>query len=124
MTCNENMIPPSPTIAFYRGDTVDVPVIFELGGPEPYVMQPGDELLFVCFHGQQEVFRVSMTDADQQEDGSIQLVITPALTEHLRPDTYSYEVELLTAAGDKHTAGDGRLILIADRITPEVRADG
>jgi len=123
MSCYENMITTSPTLAFYRGDTVSVPLTFEIGGAEPYIMQPGDELLFVCFRGDQALFRVKMTEADQLEDGSILLVITPEQTENLRPDTYNYEAELLTATGEKHTAGDGKLKLIADRITPEVRAD-
>lgn len=123
MICYENMITTSPLLAFYRGDTVRVPLTFEVGGADPYVMQPGDELLFVCFRGSQALFRVRMTDADQSEDGSILLVIPSAATENLRPDTYSYEAELLTASGEKYTAGNGTLMLIADKITPEVRAD-
>jgi hypothetical protein len=123
MVCYENMLISSPMLAFYRGDTVRVPLTFEVGGADPYVMQPGDELLFVCFRGNQALFRVKMTDADQLDDGSIQLVIASTQTENLRPDTYSYEVELLTASGEKHTAGNGTLMLIADKITPEVRAD-
>lgn len=123
MNCFENMITTSPTLAFYRGDTVNVPVTFELSEAEPYVMQPGDELLFVCFRGPQVMFRVAMTAADQNEDGSIMLTIPPGATENMRPDMYDYEVELVAATGETHTAGNGKLMLIADRITPEVRAD-
>lgn len=123
MNCFENMITTAPTLAFYRGDTVHVPVTFELIPGQPYLMEEGDSLLFAAFHGNQEMFRVEMTGADQSEDGTITLVIPAEATELLRPDIYDYEAELKTAAGEIHTAGNGQLAILADKITPEVRGN-
>lgn len=121
MNCFENMITTAPTLAFYRGDTVHVPVTFELIPGQPYLMGEGDSLLFAAFRGNQVMFRVEMTGADQSADGTIALVIPAEATESLRPDIYDYEVELKTADGEIHTAGNGKLAIACDRITPEVR---
>lgn len=110
----------SPAILFHRGDSCPLPIIFRVGG-EPYILSAGDVLYFGVFQGRKPVLVKRLTVTEQDEDGALHGAFKSSDTSALRPGEYEYEMELVTDNGTVYTAPRGVLVLVEDRITPEVR---
>lgn len=111
---------PIEPINFTRGDTYRFDFSFPLDGAK-YKLNAGDVIRLFVFKGRQKVITKFLSIANQGADGTITVVFNPEDTSSLRPGTYEYERELITADGRTETIHRMPFIIYEDLITPENR---